>query len=145
MTRTPAYFDSSVLVKRYVDEVGSVEARRRLDEHHTACSAVAPVEVTSALKRRREAGQLSERRLRALLDDLRQDRAHWELVEVSGAVLDRAEAIVVRAAVKTIDAIHLASALLLAETTVDRLPFVTADARQREVAARVGLPVVWVG
>jgi len=103
------------------------------------------VEVVTALSRRRSAGDLSEAQFNNLLTLFRRDREHWELFEVSPEVLERAESIVGQVPVRTLDALHLASAVLLGESLDRRLAFVTADTRQREVGGALGLEVVWVG
>ncbi|MBI2161433.1 MAG: type II toxin-antitoxin system VapC family toxin [Candidatus Rokubacteria bacterium] len=140
-----AYFDSSVLVKRYLHESGSPRAVRWLQRRRPAASAVASVEVTSALRRRRSAGEVSEAQFNSLLTLFRRDREHWELLEVSAEVLERAESIIRQVPLRTLDALHLASAVLLGEALQRRLAFVTADARQHEVAEALGLEVVWIG
>ncbi len=56
-----AYFDVSVLVKRYVKEQGSVTARRLLQQYRFLSSAVAPVEVLSLVNRQRTLGELTQR------------------------------------------------------------------------------------
>ena len=82
-----AYFDTSVLVKRYVREQGSPRARFLLRRHRFLSSAVAPVEVVSALCRRRAAGELTQQNFAAILTRIREDRSYWQLVEVSPLVL----------------------------------------------------------
>jgi predicted nucleic acid-binding protein len=139
-----AYFDTSVLVKRYVNEAGSAKARALLRRFRFVSSAVAPVEATSAVRRRAAVGELSDAAMRAVLTRMADDRAHWELVEVAVAVLSRAEGLVLQFGLTTLDAIHIASALSLVEALGRRAPFVTADARQRQAAARAHLDVVWV-
>jgi hypothetical protein len=68
------------------------------------------------------------------------------LIEVGAAVLHGAEQLVRGAvAVRTLDAIHIASLMTFKTTTALEIPLVTADARQREAAKQVGLNVVWVG
>ena len=59
------------------------------------------------------------------------------IVPVSVSILDRAGRLVPGSALHSLDAIHLASALVL--PTLDT--FVTYDVRQAEVAATLGLPV----
>ncbi|MGH7387624.1 MAG: type II toxin-antitoxin system VapC family toxin, partial [Candidatus Methylomirabilales bacterium] len=56
-----AYFDTSVLVKRYVREPGSRRARVLLRRYRFLSSAIAPLEVISALVRRQSAGELTKR------------------------------------------------------------------------------------
>ena len=82
---------------------------------------------------------------RAILNRLHDDRAQWELVEVQPAVLDRAENLVFDVGVATLDALHIASALVFASEVGRRVSFITADAGQRAAATRVNLEVVWVG
>lgn len=140
-----AYFDTSAVVKRYVREEGGARARALLRRYRFVSSAIAPVEAVSALCRRRADGELADRHFAAVLARLREDRAYWELVEVSSLVLARAEELVAGTGLRTLDAIHVASALLFAAASGGRLPFVTADVKQREAAGVSALDVVWVG
>ena len=57
--REEAYFDTSVLVKQYVEEAGSVSARRLFLRFQVVSSALTPVEMMSALARRRAAGDVN--------------------------------------------------------------------------------------
>jgi predicted nucleic acid-binding protein len=142
------YFDTSVLVKRYVREPGSARAQTLLRRYGFLSSAIAPVELLSALQRRRATGELAHAGLEAIRAQLRRDRAHWALVEVTVAVLDEAEQVITQTGVRTLDAIHLASALharAAAGESASPIPFVTADVPQREAALRLGLDVQWVG
>ncbi len=110
MMPTWGYFDTSALVKRYVNEPGSRLARAMLRRHDFLSSAIAPVEAMSALMRRRRAGDLSEESFRAVLRRFQRDRTRWELVEVRAAVLSRAEELIQGGMpVKALDAIHIVS------------------------------------
>jgi predicted nucleic acid-binding protein len=140
-----AYFDTSVLVKRYVEEEGTGQSRALLGRHHLLSSAILPVEALAALGRRREARDLSEAGFGAILERLKRDRMHWELVEATRAVLNRAEQLAGGQGLRALDALHVASALEFENATELRIPFVTADRRQREAAERAGLNVVWIG
>ena len=73
-----------------------------------------------------------------------EDKASWQLLGVDPAILARAELLVRDVALRTLDAIHVASALMLVEGMARRVPFVTADANQRTAADRANLEVVWV-
>jgi predicted PurR-regulated permease PerM len=72
------------------------------------------------------------------------DRSYWELVELGSGVLEGAERLILHTPVRTLDALHIASALVLQMESGAPLPFATADARQREAADHAGLKVVWV-
>jgi predicted nucleic acid-binding protein len=143
---TFAYFDTSALVKRYVRERGSAQVGSMLRRHDLLSSAITPVEVLSALWRRKRSGDLSEENFSATLSRVQSDRSRWELIEVGETVLSRAEEIVqVTVPVRALDAIHVASLMIFHTTSSIQIPFVTGDVRQRDAATHLGLDVVWVG
>lgn len=139
-----AYFDTSVLVKRYVKEEGSATARQLLQRYRFLSSAIVPVEVLSALSRRRTTGELTPRDFLAIRARLHKDRSYWELVEVGAIVLSQAEELVQTVGLRTLDALHVASALTFQAASSLAIPFVTADVRQREAAETLALNLIWV-
>jgi predicted nucleic acid-binding protein len=143
---TFAYFDTSALVKRYIRERGSTQVGSLLRRHDLLSSAITPVEVLSAVWRRKRDGDLSEETFLATLSRVQSDRARWELVEVGALVLNRAEEIVQGTVpIRTLDAIHVASVITFQSAAGIRVPFITGDARQRDAAGQMKLDVVWVG
>jgi uncharacterized protein len=141
-----AYFDTSALVKRYIRERRSLQVRALLRRYDFVSSAITPVEIASALRRRRRAGDLSEDNFAALVRRARQDRLQWELVEVSSVVLDRAEELLQGVTpIRALDAIQVASLVIFQSASQMRISFVTADVRQREAATQLGLDIIWVG
>ena len=134
------YFDTSALVKRYVDEAGRREVLQLLRRHECVTSAVLPVELRSGLRRRVADGSLEVARLQLILKRVAADRPYWTLVEVGSGVLAVAETLVATYPIRTVDAIHVASAqLFAARVSMPRLVFVSADKRQTETAVAVGL------
>jgi predicted nucleic acid-binding protein len=137
-----AYFDTSALVKRYIDEAGRRGVLQLLRRHDCVTSAVLPVELRSALRRRISEGTLDAARLPEILKRVTTDRAYWTLVEIGNDVLAAAEALVSTHPLRTLDAIHVASAqLFAARTTASELIFVSADVRQTAAAAAVGMTI----
>lgn len=139
-----AYFDTSTLVKRYVRERGSIRAQGLLRKYRFLSSSIAPVELLSALTRRHGQRELSERDYTAILSRVKQDRAFWELVEITPAVLARAEEMVLNLNVRALDAIHLASTAIFQDSTGRSIPFITSDERQFDAAQKCGLEVIRV-
>jgi len=136
------YFDTSALVKRYVDEPGRREVLQLLKRNECVTSAVLPVELRSGLRRRVAEGSIDAARLPAILKHVAADRPYWTLVEVGTDVLAGAERLVAAHLIRTLDAIHVASAqLFAARVSMTGLTFVSADKRQTETAAAVGLVV----
>jgi len=140
-----AYFDTSALVKRYVRERGSTQVISLLRHHEVLTSAITPVEIRSALCRRKRSGDLSETEFDLLLDRIQLERATWELVECGTAILKRAEEIIEEPALmRALDAIHVASVLGFQTAASTQVPLITGDFRQRDAARHFGLEVVWV-
>jgi predicted nucleic acid-binding protein len=132
-------------MKRYLWEEGAVLARALLRRHRLLSSAILPVEALAALGRRHRDGQgLSASDHAAIIGRLQADRAHWELLDLTRTVLSRAEQLAIEQALRTLDALHVASAIEFETAADHRIPFVTADRRQREAALRVGLDVMLV-
>lgn len=80
----------------------------------------------------------------AILTRLKQDRAFWQLVEPVPAVLTKAEEIVVAYDVRSLDAVHLASAIVIQDSIDTPIPFVTADDRQFAAARDCKLETIAV-
>jgi predicted nucleic acid-binding protein len=117
-----------------------------LGEHDFLSSAITLVEVLSVLSRKKRDGELSENNFAATLSRIQSERVQWELVEVGEPVLNRAQEIVQgNVPVRTLDAIHIASLVTFEAAAGVRVPFITADGRQRDAAKQMKLDVVWVG
>jgi predicted nucleic acid-binding protein len=138
------YFDTSVLVKCYVEEAGSAAAIATLARHIVVSSAIAPVELASALRRRRAHGDLTAAGLAAIEARVRRERSQWMLRALDELVLDRAERVGRSVPVRTLDALHLASALVFREESGYDAPLITAYARQRGAAVALGLSVTFL-
>lgn len=140
-----AYFDTSVLLKRYIREAGSAQARVSLRRYRFLSSAITPVEAMSALCRRRTSGELAEKDFAVILSRMQRDRSYWELVAVTPLVLTNAEDLIRTTQVKTLDALHLASIVAFQAMSGIRIPFITADVRQWDAASRLDLTVIGIG
>lgn len=137
---TWAYFDTSALVKRYVDETGRREVLRLLRRYEVVTSSIAPVELRSALRRRVADATLDEEHLPDILKQVAAERGLWALVDVTREALATAETLVATHPLRALDAVHVASAqLFAARLAPSRLVFVSADARQTAAAAAVGM------
>lgn len=127
MTRT-SYVDASALVKLIIAEPESVGMERwYVESERVVTSRVGIVETRRAVSRRpHDAGHLDH-----VLDRI-------EVIALDLPIADHAAA-VQPATIRTLDAIHLATALA---AMPDLDAFVTYDDRQAEAARALGLPVV---
>lgn len=139
-----AYFDSSILLKRYVRERATDRALVLTRKHLIISAAIAPLEMRSALRRIEVDGGLSTKAFQATLKRIQTDREKWDLVAISPEILTSAERITVDLNVRSLDAIHLACALACQHRLKRSLPFVTGDVRQRDAARRLGLDIISV-
>ena len=139
-----AYFDTSALVKNYVQEAGSTLVRELLARYEFVSSAIAPIEIHSAVRRRHRQGEMSRQSYASILSRVKQDRLFWQLVEPVPQVLAKAEEIVAAYNVRALDALHLASAIIIQDSIETMIPFVTADDRQLSAARDCKLEVIAV-
>lgn len=134
------YFDSSALIKRYIREAGTDEVLACCDRTTELVMAVIAVpEVIPAFRRLVHEDRLGETQYAALKADLGADLADAVLCETSPQVVHGAIAAFEAHALRAMDALHVAAAIV---STAD--VFVSADARQCEAAAALGLDVVRV-
>jgi predicted nucleic acid-binding protein len=142
--RPRAYFDTSVIAKRYIPEQGEAQAHHLLRHYGVIASQLVSIELASAFRRRLDDRVISYLDYQHAIHGVMKDRCHWDLIPAGAKVLSRAEKLLAAYPVRAFDAIHIASALYVRETVGLGLPFVTGDQRQREGAMFAGLEVIWV-
>jgi uncharacterized protein len=125
------YVDSSALLKRYFAEPDATSAQRLLlSDSVLVTSWITMVEV-----RRNLARVLSGSELREAKEQFAVDLDAIALVAVDEVVCRSAAQIGEQLAVRSLDAVHLASAQRLA---IPSLPFITFDLRQAQAARSLG-------
>lgn len=129
-------------MKRYVEEAGTATVRRLLTGSAVATSRLSEVEVASALARRCREGTLSLPERDRTLGALAIDIASLYVVEIGPEVARASVALLSRHALRTGDAIQLASCLFLRLETGDQIQLVAADTRLSEAARAEGVPVL---
>jgi predicted nucleic acid-binding protein len=135
------YFDSSALVKRYVQEEGSSRVRRLLRTGVAVTARLSLVEMVSALARRGREGDLPASHLRRIVGEIRSDAEQLVLVELTEAVAERARELLLVRALRASDAVQLASCLLLREEAGADVALITYDDPLAAAAKAEGVPV----
>jgi uncharacterized protein len=143
------FIDSSALVKRYVQEVGTPWVRgitRRTSATHIYIASITAVEVTSAVARRRRGRTLSSSRASSILSRFRKHRAgRYILLEITSALVNDAMKLANAHGLRAYDAVHLAAAVDLHRDWVDArlgdFVFVSADQDLNDAATAEGLTV----
>ena len=133
-----AYLDSSVILGRVLEEPGALRNWGRWEV--LISSELSRVETSRIMDRMRLTGRMSDDDFADMRDSLRSLMSRVQLAPIAPEVLDRAAA-PLPVVVGSLDAIHLATALLWMDDHREPLLFVTHDA-QLAVAARLcGLEV----
>lgn len=136
-----AYAESSAVLTWLLGDPREASIRSLLaDAERVVASTLTKLECARALARgvtRERLGPADELAALQLLDRV---SASWVTLEMTGRVLDRARARFPHEPVRTLDALHLATALMFHEA-YGQLMVVSLDQRIRENATGLGLSV----
>jgi len=139
------YYDTSALVKQYLQEAGSklvLELLKSGEKVYTASLTYA--EAHAAFSRRTREGRLTRQTARRLALRFDKDWESYDVVILGEDVLRLARQMLYRHPLRSADAIHLASALLLARTSpTARWSFVCADGRLCDAAKAEGFQPIF--
>lgn len=136
------YADSSAVLRWLFRETRGTHIERLLrDATKVVCSRLTLVEVRRTIRRAVSQGVLDEVSSGTAFDAFAQAAARWGVLEISREVAERAERAFPMEPVRTLDAIHLASAIVLRQALPD-LRLLSTDERMRASGARMGFEVV---
>jgi predicted nucleic acid-binding protein len=108
------YFDSSSLLKFVIKEIGSEENLNIWNlSDEKVCSQLTRTEMHSALMRKVREGSVSVSAVRGRLDEMDKLFADVILVDITSEVIDASCELVKTLPLKSADAIHLATALMV--------------------------------
>jgi len=135
---TIVYAESSAVLSWLLGEAGQQTILQAMnDAEQIVTSTLTIVECSRALARARAMKRLKEAEELAALHLLDDAAASWHVLDISDRVADRARASFPREPVRTLDALHLASALVFAEA-LGGVCVLSLDDRVRENAAALG-------
>lgn len=121
---TVYYADSSALLKRYAEEIGSERVQALCEPgaaHVIAIAQIGLVEIAAAIGMKHRRGELSSSDRDDLLRDVQRDgRTLYWLVDVDLDIITRAIELTRRQKLRGYDAVHLACALFVKETMPGR-------------------------
>lgn len=145
----PAYFfDSSALVKFYVNETGTVWIRAFTDTEDNVIhvASLAKVETVSALTRRLRRRDITQAEFDNACDDLEQDFAsQYRVVSLTEEIIEEAATLAKKHGLRAYDAVQLAAALdtsrIVSQIESTQLTLVSADLELNAAAQAEGLNV----
>ncbi len=134
------YLDTSVLLKRYCDELDSDEIRRLMfGAPSIATASFSYAEFFSGLHRKLRENAMDAAAYRSATIAFDEEWRRWTVVPLSNEVLQRARAMSERHGLRAGDAVQLGSAMALAVTLP--VQFASADHSLTRAARAEGLPV----
>lgn len=137
------YFDSSALVKRYVEEQGTSDVLVWMDASDlNGTVLVTRVEVAAAITRAKRMRYVSQEETRKFLDTFHREWSSFQRLPVSEILVARADALACEHNLRGYDAIHLASALTWQELLDLPVTVVTYDMELAAAAQASGLMVL---
>lgn len=138
------YFDTSALLKKYVREEGTdvVLSLFRDKSMVAATSAVTAVEGFHVICRQCREEKISPGMLARLLNRFRRDLGQFRTIGYGAPIIRAAQKIIRTHVLKTLDSIHLASALTIKRQGRLKMSFVSCDDRQNEAAQGYGFNII---
>ncbi len=122
------YFDSSALVKRYIEEKGSDKINGLLRESSiSAVSRLAYPEILAAMTRRHKAKGIETGAFERVKKAFKDDWSFLTVIELHHQVFQFIDEMIARYALKGADSVQLSSALWLKKSTKGDVIFVASD------------------
>jgi predicted nucleic acid-binding protein len=135
------YAESSAILAWLFDEGSGSDVRRLLAAaDRIIASDLTLVESDRVLLRAAALGELSEAEAADRRAHLRMAASHWHVLRIGPDIVERARQPFPGEPIRTLDALHLASALA-ARSAVAGLEMLSLDERIRRAAGRIGLRV----
>lgn len=136
------YAESSAVLAWLLDEKSAAEVRRSLAAAEIiVASDLTLIECDRVLLRAAALGELTEAEAADRRAHLMVAASHWHILRVAPEIVDRARQPFPGEPIRTLDAIHLASALT-GRTAIAGLTLLSLDDRVRRAGKKLGLEVV---
>jgi len=137
------YFDSSAMVKRYLDEEGSYTVNKMLDEASVAATSILTYpEIVSAFIRKQRMREISKDTYAKISSALESEWSYFFVIQFSDQLYPAIRRIIEKHGLKAADSIHLASALWLKHSVKENVSFVSSDTSLLKAAGMEKLSAV---
>jgi predicted nucleic acid-binding protein len=136
------YAESSAVLAWLLDESSAAEVRRLLASADIiVTSDLTLIECSRVLIRAVALGELSEAEAADRRAHLANAAARWHILHIASEIIDRSKQPFPDEPIRTLDALHLASALT-ARAAIAGLEILSLDERVRKSAKKLGLPLL---
>jgi predicted nucleic acid-binding protein len=135
------YAESSAVLAWLLDENSATDVRRSLAAAEIiVASDLTLIECDRVILRAAALGELTEAEAADRRAHLTAAASHWQILRVAPEIVERARQPFPGEPIRTLDAIHLASALV-ARTAIVGLTLLSLDDRVRKAGERLGLEI----
>jgi predicted nucleic acid-binding protein len=141
LTRTTAFWDTSVIIPLCVHEDDSHKIRALQDKYSLVVWWATAVEAHSAFARKRRGG-LGRQEADQAVDRLHLLREEWQEIRPSQNVLGHAQRLLYLYPLRAADSLQLAAALIWCRNRPAGRTFLCADTRLAEAANQAGFSVL---
>jgi predicted nucleic acid-binding protein len=136
------YAESSAVLGWLLDESSAVDVRRSLAAAEIiVASDLTLIECDRVIFRAAALGELTEAEAADRRAHLTAAASHWQILRIAPEIVERARQPFPGEPIRTLDAIHLASALV-ARTAIAGLTLLSLDDRVRRAGKKLGLDVI---
>lgn len=138
-----AYFDTSALIKFYIDEKDSDLVKKTLkDSEVIFTSKIAYVEMFSVFSRIKKDQAITENDYRKMLKSFIIDWESYAVIDITDRTLNITSQLFEFYPLRSLDALHLGSALLIQKEIDDDITFVCFDNRLWKAAKEENFKVI---
>jgi predicted nucleic acid-binding protein len=136
------YAESSAVLGWLLDENSAADVRRTLAAAEIiVASDLTLIECDRVILRAAVLGELTEAEAADRRAHLTAAASHWQILRVAPEIVERARQPFPSEPIRTLDAIHLASALV-ARTAIAGLKLLSLDDRVRKAGKKLGLDII---
>lgn len=136
------YAESSAVLGWLLDESSAADVRRSLVAAEIiVASDLTLIECDRVMLRAAALGELTEAEAADRRAHLTAAASHWQILRIAPEIVERARQPFPGEPIRTLDAIHLASALV-ARTAIAGLTLLSLDDRVRKAGKKLGLDVI---
>jgi predicted nucleic acid-binding protein len=136
------YAESSAVLGWLLDESSAADVRRSLAAAEIiVASDLTLIECDRVIFRAAALGELTEAEAADRRAHLTAAASHWQVLRIAPEIVERARQPFPGEPIRTLDAIHLASALV-ARTAIAGLTLLSLDDRVRKAGKKLGLDVI---
>ena len=137
------YLDTSALVKRHIQEMGTNDVISWMRAAQTiGMSVITRAEAAAAFAGMVRMSVIDKLTAESLLSEFRQHWPQYIRLRVTEITIARADAMAWEMGLRGYDAVHLASAMMWQEALQEPVTMVTYDRQLWEAAAQIGLRVL---